>query len=182
MLLHPEGVSMAALNSGAPIPDVEEPVRIILAAWGDEPTDFFEQPFVVVSDTMRNALDGAGVDSVQYFKAELRRERSEQILDGYWLANIVGRVSCVDRLASQFDSHDSEPGVLEAFEIDPILTCGLSIFRLAEDTRMIVVSPRIQDALRAVRPRGVLFQDPLTYNRGIPISSVELVREEPIDI
>jgi hypothetical protein len=168
-----EGVDVPQLNSGVPVAELQTPVRVMLSAWGKEPSDFLERPCLVVSDAIRAVLDRAGVDNIQYFKAQLSMELSAQLFSGFWLANVIGKVSCADRLASHFESNDEGDGdgALQYLQIDPALTYGLSLFRLAEDSRMLVVSPRIQRLLQAAKLKGILFQDPNTYQFGRPIST-----------
>jgi hypothetical protein len=140
-----------------------------------------ERPFVVVTDRLRAALERTGVDNVEYFKARVQREWSEQIEHGYWLMNVIGVVACVDRLASGLDSDDDTALCdIASLVIDPDRTCGLGIFRLGEDVRMIVVSPRVQAALRAAGLRGVLFQDPSSYDGGRVISQAQLPAVRPL--
>jgi hypothetical protein len=166
---------MAMLNVGTPMDPVAEPVLVRFSAWGEEPTDFMERPFVVVSERMRAALEQAGVDNIQYFKAQLQRERSTQVEQGYWLANIIGKLACVDPLASKLDSVEGAAlPDLPSFVIDPARTCGFGLFRLAEDPRMIIAGPHVQVALQAAKLRGVLFQDPASYNGGRAICKSEL--------
>lgn len=177
--MYVEGVDLAAVNAGVPVTAVNEPVRVMLSAWGREPSDFLERPCVIMSDAMRGVLDRAGVDNIQYFKAQLAIDLSHRSLYGFWLANVIGRVSCADRLASRFEpSDDADLGQVLSFEIDPALTYGLSLFRLAEDSRMLVLSPRIQAALREAGLQGILFQDARDYDRGLPIGGMSVGREE----
>ncbi|HET8933336.1 MAG TPA: DUF1629 domain-containing protein [Polyangiales bacterium] len=178
--LYPEGVAIAKLCSGQHLLDgVNEPVRVYLASSGVVPTDFIERPFVVVSERLKSVLDAVGVDNVQYFRAQLQQELSNETLSGFWLANIIGRIACVDPLRSRYELVDGEPSALEAFSIDPARTLGMSIFRLAEDPRMIVISPRVQAALNAASLRRVLLQDPEAYDRGLPISTVAAIPSAP---
>lgn len=175
--LHAVSVPIAKLNVGLLAPNIEEPVQVALSLSSEERSDFMERPFVVVSDAMRAALDGAGVDNVQYFKAQLQRERSQHVEHGYWLANILGKLSCVASSVPEFDPLDEDAhfsDVVQSVSLSEASTYGLSLFRLAQDWRMIVVSPRVQDALRAARLRGLLFQDPATYRGGSAVSHSEL--------
>jgi hypothetical protein len=175
--LHASPVSIARLNRGQPMDPVTEPVLVRISAGHEPPGDFMERPFVVVTDRMRAALERTGIDNVQYFRARVQPEWSEQIEQGYWLMNVIGVVTCVDRLASGLDiDDDTALSDIASFVIDPDRTCGLGIFRLAEDVRMIVVSPRVQVALRAAGLRGVLFQDASAYDGGRAISMAQLER------
>jgi hypothetical protein len=173
--LHASGLPIEKLNLGLPTDPAPEPVIVRISAWADEPTDFMERPFVIVSHRVRSALDGAGIDNIQYIEARLQPERSNRVENGYWLANIIGRVACVDVLASGVDSlEENALSNCSQFVIDPARTYGLGLFRLAEDTRMIVAAPHVQAAPQAAKLHGVLFQDTAMYNRGRAISQAEL--------
>ncbi|MDB4987648.1 MAG: hypothetical protein JWN04_2826 [Myxococcaceae bacterium] len=159
------GVTPEALLAGAPLEGVEEPVRVTLSAWAQGYTHILERPGLVVSDEIRKVLERAGVDNIQYFEAQLHIEFAEEPIRGYWLANVIGMVSCVDPDASTFEpSFGSETGELRGFEVDPAQTYGLSLFRLAEDPRLVVVSNRVRAALEATHLRGLLFQETRTYD------------------
>jgi hypothetical protein len=175
---HASPVPIARLNCGQPMDPVEEPVLVRVSAGPEPPGDFMERPFVVVTDRMRAALERTGVDNIQYFEARVQREWSEQIEQGYWLMNVIGVLTCVDHLASGLDD-DTPLSDITSLVIDPERTYGFGIFRLAEDIRMIVVSPRVQTALQAAGLRGVLFQDASRYNGGRLISKVELEHGNP---
>jgi len=173
--MHASGFPIAKLNRGELLDlKVEEPVLVRLSAWADTPTDFMEQPFVVVSDRMRRALERAGVSNVQYYPARLQAELSEHIESGYWLANVVGRVACVDAVASGLTDDDMTISDCQALVLDPQRTYGLGLFRLAEDPRMIVVAPRVQASLHEAKLVGVLMQDPALYKGGSAVSRAEL--------
>jgi hypothetical protein len=167
------GIDCDAVNSGRPMCDVEEPVRITLSAYGTQRSDFLELPCPVVSGAMRAALESTGLDNVEYFKAELQFEYSEQVIHGYWVANVIGLVACVDPLASNYEGDPISGGRLLDFHIDRRQAYGLSLFRLAEDTRLVVISARVQAALAAARLQGLVFQETADYN-GYPVDTGKL--------
>lgn len=163
--MYVEGVDIDALKLGRPMADVVEPLTVMLSAAGEEPRDFFELPCLIVSNAMRGVLERAGLDNIQYFKAELHVDWSIRVHYGFWVANVMGIVSCIDLKASTFESRgNGELGDPLSLQIDPARTFGLGLFRLAEDRRLIVVSPRIQAALHAAKLSGLIVQDPETYD------------------
>jgi hypothetical protein len=173
--LHASGLPIAQFTSGGLADPVPGPVVVRISAWAQEPTDFMERPFMVVSSRMRAALERAGVDNIQYIEAQLQPERSERLESGYWLANIVGKLACVDAFASGVDNADEVSlASCSRLVIDPLRTCGIGLFRLAEDPRMILAAPHVQAALLSAGLRGVLFQDTTMYNAGRAISRSEL--------
>ena len=174
--LHASGFPIAQLSRGTPIAvHVDEPVLVRLSAWGEVPTDFMERPLVVVSGRMRAALERAGVDNVQYFAARAQNELSYEVHGDYWLANILGRVACLDPAGNDLDDEMTITDV-QRLVIDPVRTYDLGLFRLAEDPRMIVAAPRVQRVLTQAALSGVLFQDPVTYSGGRALSHADLQR------
>jgi len=169
MALAVEQIPRLALLSGAPLEGIVEPVRVVLAAGRDAVSDYLELPCAVVSDRMRNALDHARVDNIQYLRATLEQRVSERTFTGYWIANVFGALACVDRQASQIEDESANyAGALRSFQIDPRRTYDLSLFRIAEDRRLIAVHERVRSVLERAQLRGVLFQAPADYD-GHPV-------------
>lgn len=167
-----EGIAPWDLLAGTPIDKAEEPVRVTLSASGQLRSDFLEHPCPVVSDAMRRVLDRCGVDNLQYFRAQLQMEYSDEILQGFWVANVIGVVACVDRdVSSSVPSGDGQE--LQDFRVELGKAYGFAIFRLAEDRRVIVINERIRQAMETAGLTGVLFQDTQTYN-GYPESTAEV--------
>lgn len=143
----------------------------MLSAWGRQRSDFLEHPCPIVSDAMRGVLDRCGVDNIQYWKAQLEMDLTGEHFYGFWLANVIGTLACVDRRKSNFEpSGHGESGVLLGFQVDPARTYGCSLFRLAEDSELIVASARVQAAVQAAKLSGILIQEPETY-AGRPAAS-----------
>lgn len=171
-----EGISLGALGVGGPIDEPADPVRVTLSAWGREPSDFLERPCVVVSDAMRRALERAGVDNVQYFRADVRMEFSDEIVENHWVANVIGAVSCLDVGSPGFDPR-AVSDLARGFWVDPLKACGFELFRLAEDRRLIVIGDRVEGTLRAAQLRGIVFQDTESYT-GAPVSTAPVDPEQ----
>lgn len=164
------GVQPESVTRGTLARDVEVPVRITISAYGTHRSDILEAPCLVLSQAARQALDNAGVENIEYYPCELRSEYSEQAIEGYNLANVLGLVACVDPQRSCWQGGDPGSGRLLQFEIDTKRTLGLAMFRLAEEPSLVVVSARVRRALDAARLRGLVFQSPSSYD-GYPIDS-----------
>ena len=150
---------------------IQEPVRVVLAGGRDEVSDYLELPCAIVSERMRSALERAGVDNIQYLQATLEQRVSERKFSGYWVANVIGALACVDREASVFErASDSYAGDLRSFQIDQRATYDWGLFRVAEDRRLVAVHERVRSALERAQLRGVLFQAPSEYD-GYPTSA-----------
>jgi hypothetical protein len=170
MALRIYGVEPEDLIRGQPLEDVP-PVRVSISAQSEGFSDLLELPCLVVSEALRKVLERLGIDNIQYFPAELQIEYMDEPLDGYWLANVIGLVSCVDRDRSHFEPRfGSATGELRGFEVDPAQSYGLRLFRLAEDPRLVVVSDQVRAAVAATTLRGVLLQETRNYD-GYPAST-----------
>lgn len=164
-----EDVSLDALRAGVPMDAPPGPVAVTVSALSTVPSDFIELPCLLVSPALRRALDGAGVDNVQYFPAQLRMEYAEEVVAEYWAANVVGAVACAVAYDDALPPEPAPPlGPAPPFRIDPARARGLDLFRLAEDRQLLVVSARVAEAIRAAGLRGLVLQDPAQYN-GLPV-------------
>lgn len=133
------------------------PLRLRLSeSSGDTPGDIV-QPFVTVySGKLRRALTEFGVDNVEFFPVELEHPRSGQITRDYWLANIVGRVNCVDMENSTYRRSRSGKGLhLESFKIDEKRAPKQPIFRLDEQATLVIINEPLKEHLEAVGLSGV---------------------------
>lgn len=162
-----EGVSVDALRIGLPMDPPPAPGRAVVSPGA--PSDFLELPCPLVSDAMRRALDDAGVENVEYFPVEVTPQYADDGADAvrarYWAANVVGAVACAVPLPNRAtggvaEEPDAPTG---PFAIDAARAAGVGLFRLAEDRRLLVASPRVAAALHGARLRGVVLQDPATY-------------------
>jgi hypothetical protein len=170
-----EGVDRAVVTTGLPLrpADVHEPVQVSLSDYGQEPSDFLEWPCFVVSTAMRAALDRAGVDNIQYWRAEVRMSGVEWVRSDYWLGNVLSVLPCVDRDQSHFQG--GPDGSLLSFRVDPARTQGLGLFRLAEDRSVVLVDARVRRHLQQAKLRGLHFQRTGSYDgAGRVVTAVHL--------
>lgn len=183
--VHPDGWLLVAIETpllhelrlGVPVrggPTAPTgPTRVVISAWGQRPSDLLDGPCPVVSSALRDALDGAGVDNVEYFPAHLYTNADPEpaVATDYWLANVVGAVACTAPLAGPLPPEvPGRPRVAAPFRILPERAGGLPCFRLAEDRELVAVDGRTAAAVRASGVRGVFLQPPEQYD-GLPAST-----------
>lgn len=97
-----EGISLQALRVGLPTRLPATLPRVTLSPAGRAPSDFLESPCPIVSDAMRAVLDAAGVDNVEYIRADVDFAYSDgTVVGSCWLANVVGAVSCAEPLSAE---------------------------------------------------------------------------------
>lgn len=164
-------LDMTTLRAGAPLPtSLPTPVELDLRDDSGIPSDFFETPYFIVSDVMRSALSSAGVDNIDYYETVLRHPTTRAAHGGFWLGNITGIVSCVDEAKSKYKMLSGGRKLLRHFEIDESKTHGLSLFRLRESTRLVLIADRVKETLQSAGLAGLYFQETSQFD-GKPASS-----------
>jgi hypothetical protein len=120
---------------------------------------------LLFSSRLRQALASVALDNIQYFPVIVRNPLDGTETDDYHIANIVGRVSCVDRENSvlEMDDEDEVVEFVDVLAIDEAKTNGFDLFRLHEEPAMIIASDRVKEACEAHRITGVQFFDPREY-------------------
>jgi hypothetical protein len=154
--------------SGRHVDGVDTPVRFTLEGGASVPSDFLEIPYFVVSNRMKEALLRCGVDNIEYFEAQLVFEDTQEVVDGYWLGQVVGLVRCVDVTKSTFTS--PKRGRLRQFEVDESAAHDLFLFRLYEAPTLVLIHDRVRAALAAAGLEGLFFQATDSYT-GKPAST-----------
>ena len=110
----------------------------------------------LMSRRLVETLEGAGVDNLQKFEAELHDETSGEINRYFYVVNVVGLVAAAD--LSKSKSLPLGGGhVFTDLTVDPSKTQGLLVFRLAESLIDIIVHERVAKAIEAGKFHGVLL-------------------------
>lgn len=121
---------------------------------------------LVFSRRLREVLSHAGVGNIQYFPLVIRNPNDGSATDDYMVANIIGRISCLDRARSVLETDPDRPERIEFIEslaIDEARTYSLELFRLDEKSEIIVVSKRVKQACEQARITGVRFYAPVDF-------------------
>lgn len=147
----------------APPPGV---LRLPLSrASGELRTDLMGTLLTLFSDDLRDAMTRFGVDNIDYFPVELEHPVTRVVETGYWLANILGLVRCLDTARSTIVPRPSGArGRLASFHIDPVLAAGFDVFRLAEQPTLIILSQPLRTFLMAEPLAGVRMRHTRVYN------------------
>ena len=117
-------------------------------------------PGLLVSSRLRGVLEECGVDSIQYFPVDLRLSDGAIPSDKYFIANIIGRVSCIDFARSDIVVNDGPPLIIDTIDrlvLKEDIIHGLDIFRLGELFVAIVLSSRVKDAIERSGVSGIEF-------------------------
>ena len=112
---------------------------------------------------LRDVFTSLGVDNLQYFPCHLRNLVTRASSDDYEIANIIGRVECVDFGKSEvtrFRRNPSQLMLIEKLALDAKKARGHDLFRLHEQPQIIVVSERVKRACEKKKITGVVFFAP----------------------
>lgn len=119
------------------------------------PTDL---PGMVISARFRQALERAGVDNIDYYPARIKNTVTGTVLEPYYVANLIGRVSCVDRERSLYEPMPGIPGAIfdiEELHLDYSQIGALRMFRLDELSYVIIVDEGVNKAIKDAGITGV---------------------------
>lgn len=162
----PESIEPLDWMRGKKMPPPPGTLRLPLSsASGDARTDIMGSLVTLFSDELKDAMIQFGVDNIDYFSVELEDQATHEVESGYWLANVVGIVECVDAARSTIVPRPSgAKGRLESFYIDPRRAGGLSIFRLAEQPTLIVIKEVLREFLESLPLSGVRMRHTSVYD------------------
>ncbi|WP_437906344.1 DUF1629 domain-containing protein [Sorangium sp. So ce327] len=113
---------------------------------------------MVVSSRFRHTLEAAGVDNIDYHDARILNTVTGAALDSYYVANIVGRVACLDRENSVVEPAPGIPdAILEIYEmvLDYNRIGDLRMFRLHELPFIVIVDQGVKEAIERAQITGV---------------------------
>jgi len=104
-----------------------------------------------------DTLQRCGVDSLQLFPAQIRRQDTGEEVPGYVTVNIIGRVSCAVMSESQ-SSPLADVHYFHDLTIDPRKARDLLMFRLHESPMLVLVHERVATAIQAGGFEGMTLQ------------------------
>ena len=121
---------------------------------------------LLFSSRLREVLASIALDNVQYYPVVVRNLVDGTQSTDYHLANIVGRVACIDRENAVYDTAPDDADEIEIVDvlaIDEAKACGFDLFRLHEDAEVVIASDRVKEACERHRITGVRFYEPGDY-------------------
>jgi hypothetical protein len=121
---------------------------------------------LLFSSRLRALVAQLGIDNIQYFPTLIRNPAAGTETRDYELANLIGKVWCLDRAASVIDSPPGDPDTIEFIDslaLDTARIRGQDLFRLGEKALIIIVSDRLKRACESAKITGVRFYAPADY-------------------
>ncbi|MCK8521536.1 hypothetical protein M0D21_08150 [Aquimarina sp. D1M17] len=118
----------------------------------------------VVSKRFKTFLEDMGIDNIQYFPATIIENVDEPVKEGYFVANIVGVLDCIDKNLSIMDM-DQDEGNIMIWSIDQLVLMenmhtSDKIFRAKYFTRIILVDELFKEAFKLTEMEGIKLISP----------------------
>ncbi len=150
-------------------PDFDDlPIKIPAKINEDEKivyTDIINPGVPLFSEKMKQALDQFGVTNIDYYPVLIIDSKRKEVLAEYWLAIVIGIVSCIDLEKSEFKESTVGRTVIAQFSIDQSKTGGLNLFRFHNIPGLIIITEELKDKLSKIDFKGVSFRHTKEYNR-----------------
>lgn len=107
---------------------------------------------VVVSERLRNLLTNNGIDNIEYFPATIVERKSESSKPGFFAANIIGLVDCINTDKSEFRGNVVDGEVKAIFRMRSLVLKELEvdigyIYRPLKFRRLIIIEDRFEKIL-----------------------------------
>lgn len=120
----------------------------------------------IMSERLKAFLESNGIDNIQYFPASVIERDGEHAHDGYYTANIVGLVDCIDREASEMDAEEDDDGELNiVYSVEKLVLKNTEtnygyIYRAYPFTRLILIDNIFRERFDAAGFTGIRLVDP----------------------
>lgn len=125
----------------------------------------FELP--VLSPRAVATLNDLGIENVQYFPVNIKRPKAKDLEKSYKMANIVGRIDCLDKKHADFETFVENPNKLSSLRRYRILENKIAesaaggkpslIFRLGEFSYHALVHESVKKAFEKEKLTGAKF-------------------------
>ena len=155
-----EGWGVGLLAEQRPAGDVEIPA-VPHDGFAGLPDDFQDMSVPLMSKRLRQAIESAGVDNIEFYPVTVRNSQTGEAYE-YFAFNLVGRVAAADP-AAKMSSHDGDfVGDTQVYElaIDESRARGLLMFRLEEKFTVILVHRTVKEAIERASIGSVTFVTP----------------------
>jgi len=130
-------------------------------------TDIINPGVPLFSDKMKTALDGLGIETIEYFPVVLVDVDTDEVVAEYWLAIVKEIIACIDLEKSEFKQNASGASVIARFAIDEAKTSGSKLFRFHNIPGLMIINEGLKEELSKIDFTGVNFKPTQEYNRKV---------------
>lgn len=150
----PEVIQPLEWMKGKPMADPSPGKKLVFELSqesGNYNGDIIDGILTLYSDEIKVALENFGIDNVEFYAVGLHDQNTNTFEGGYWIANIVGLLSCIDMEKSRTKPWVSGIGFdFLSMVIDASKTNDLKIFRLKEDPTKVIIREDLKKHLETV--------------------------------
>lgn len=120
----------------------------------------------IVSERLKSFLEESGIDNVQYFPATVIERDGERAKSGYYAANIIGLVDCIDRDASEMKARRDKNGEFNIItRISKLVLKNLEtdygyMYRAYPFTRLILIDTAFKEKMESSGLTGIRLVNP----------------------
>lgn len=124
----------------------------------------------VLSPRAVSTLEDLGIENVEYFPVNIKRPKAKDVEKSYKMANIVGRIDCLDKKHADFETFSANPNKLSSLRRYRILEDKIAdsaasgkpplIFRLGEFSYHALVHESVKKAFEKQKLTGAKFIPP----------------------
>ena len=123
----------------------------------------------VVSEQLKNLLDANGVDNIDYFPATIIEKKGQAPQAGYYAANIIGLVDCIDKENSEFRGYEEEGELKGIFSIRKLslldnIVAPSYVYRVHLFWRIIIILEPFKKIFEEARTTGVKLIAPENWD------------------
>jgi hypothetical protein len=146
-------------------------------AYYNEEVEYTDFPFTgllpVYSTKLKSLMENLGIKDIQYLPLKIKRRDGAKEVDGYYIANYLKVVDCLDREQSEYQIWtkdnllfwEKRPNMLGTFRditkavIDVNKISNVPIFRLWGLKMMVIIRGDIKQALEEAGITGCIFRE-----------------------
>ncbi|MDY8135417.1 imm11 family protein [Aquimarina sp. 2201CG5-10] len=112
---------------------------------GDYRGDIIDGLLTLYSDELKEGLEKLEVNNIMYYPVRLRDQETNKTEGGYWVANIIGLLDCIDMNKSKIEYRSSGIGFnFLSMVIDESKTNNSKIFRLKQSPTKVIINEELK--------------------------------------
>lgn len=121
---------------------------------------------LMFSSRLRAVLESVGADNIQYFPTRIENPANSTSTEDYMLANLIGRIECIDTANSDLQMHPHHTDRIEFVDsliLDKDKINNLKLFRTSEHSQIIVAHNVVKEICEKNGISGIVFYEPQEF-------------------
>ena len=121
---------------------------------------------LLINENVKSVLESLEVSNVQYFRTRLTNQSTGEVLEPFWIANIIGRIDCIDydRSDIEYDDHQ-EIKFINSLVLKSLPRSSQEhILRLTGFLPAMVITDTLKNALEKAKITGFTYYLPEDFS------------------